>query len=364
MNKNEGRHTAEELLILKEAVENTNEGFVTINEDHRVIFFNQAAEKIFGYSRQEVLGHDLSVIMVPTCAKDHKGAVERYLKTGKGARIGHETELLATRKNGQQFPAAISFSVTRIGGKHFFTGLVRDLTETKVLQTKILQSERLAALGQLVAEITHEIKNPLMTIGGFARQLTKSLNNQKDLEKLNIIVAEVKRLEDLLSDLREYYLPRRLEPGPVDIRSLLQEIHSMVKADCEKRNISVTMDFEDRSHLVEGDEARLKQVFINLIKNAMEATKSDGHIHIKVKVLKEHVQIQVTDDGPGISKAHRDKIFSPFFTTKTHGSGLGLCISKRIVEDHRGGSITVTSKEGKGTTFEVLLPIYDQGDGT
>jgi len=96
----------------------------------------------------------------------------------------------------------------------------------------------------------------------------------------------------------------------------------------------------------------------------MEATKSDGHIHIKVKVLKEHVQIQVTDDGPGISKAHRDKIFSPFFTTKTHGSGLGLCISKRIVEDHRGGSITVTSKEGKGTTFEVLLPIYDQGDGT
>lgn len=358
MDKMGNSHRFDELYILREAVESTNEGFVTIDEDHRVIFFNKAAEKIFGYRREEVLGRDLTTIMVPTCARDHKRAVERYLKTGKGPSIGHERELLATRKDGKQFPVEISFSVTVLNGRHFFTGLVRDLTETKQLQEKLLQSERLAALGQLVAEITHEIKNPLITIGGFARQLARNETDEKTVKKLEIIVSEVKRLEDLLSDLGEYYLPRKLELGPVDIKELLLEIKSMLRVTCQKKNIEITTEFEETAGPVKGDPARLKQVFLNLVKNAIEATEQDGHIHLEVKKIGDKIRIRVADDGPGISIEDQAKIFSPFFTTKSHGSGLGLCVTKRIIDEHPGGSITVFSKEGEGTTFEVILPSF------
>ena len=150
-----------ELAVLKGAVENTNEAFVTIDRNHRVVFFNKAAENIFGFSREEVTGHDLDVIMSPTCSRDHRRAVERYVQTRMPRRIAHETEILATRKNGETFPASISFSVSEVEGEIYFTGIVRDLTETKALQEHILKSERLAALGQVVAEITHEIKNSL-----------------------------------------------------------------------------------------------------------------------------------------------------------------------------------------------------------
>ena len=358
MDKITNSHSFEQLHILREAVESTNEGFVTIDEDHRVIFFNKAAEKIFGYSREEVLGRDLATIMAPTCARDHKGAVERYLKTGKGRTIGHERELLATRKNGEQFPAEISFSVTVLNGRHFFTGLVRDLTETKQLQEKLLQSERLAALGQLVAEITHEIKNPLVTIGGFARQIASTTADEKTAKKLDIIVSEVRRLEDLISDLREYYLPRSLELGPVDIRDLLVEIKSMLKPASAKKNIRISAELDKKCGPVIGDKDRLKQVFLNLMKNALEAAEKNGHIHLEVKAVGDKAKVSITDDGPGISPEEQAKIFHPFFTTKAHGSGLGLCVTKRIVDEHPGGSIKVISQEGKGTTFEVTLSLF------
>ena len=173
------RNQNQEMVILKNAVENTNEAFVTIDENHKVLFFNKAAEKIFGYTRKEVIGRDLNVIMSPGCSRNHREAVTRYVKTRIPGRIGHETEMSATRKNGDIFPASISFSVTEVSSKLFFTGIVRDMTETRALQEQIMHSERLAALGQLAAEITHEIKNPLMLIGGFAQQLSRVIDDKK-----------------------------------------------------------------------------------------------------------------------------------------------------------------------------------------
>ena len=117
----------QEMEILKSAVENTNEAFVTIDENHMVIFFNKAAEKIFGYSRKQVIGRDLNAIMSPSCSKNHRQAVTRYVKTRIPGRIGHETEMVASRKNGDTFPASISFSVTDVGGRLFFTGIVQDM---------------------------------------------------------------------------------------------------------------------------------------------------------------------------------------------------------------------------------------------
>ena len=351
----------QELVILKHAVENTNEAFVTIDEDHKVLFFNRAAEKAFGYSRDEVIGHDLDVIMSPSCSRNHREAVTRYVKTRIPLRIGHETELVATRANGETFPSAISFSVTEVDGRLFFTGIVRDLSETRALQDQILQSERLAALGQLVAEITHEIKNPLIMIGGFARQLIRVSGDKNNLDKLNIIAEEVKRLENLLTDLREFYLPKPIVSEPVNIEELSHEVYSLVRNDLKKKHIRSKLEIGQKALLVSGDAGRLKQVFLNLVKNSIEAMESGGNLSIRTTLSGDQVKITVTDDGLGIPKEDIEKIFSPFFTTKRHGTGLGLCVSKRIVEDHKGSSFTVESKEGKGTTFEISLPLY-RGD--
>ena len=350
----------QELVILKHAVENTNEAFVTIDGNHKVLFFNKAAEKIFGYSRDEVAGRDLDVIMSPSCSRNHREAVTRYVRTRIPSRIGHESELMATRKNGDKFPASISFSVTEVEGEPIFTGIVRDITETRALQDQIMQSERMAALGQLVAEITHEIKNPLMMIGGFARQLIRASDDKKRLQKLSIIAEEVNRLENLLTDLREYHLPRAIISEPVNIKGLFQEIYSLVSNDLKKKRIRTSLEIDEKAFLVSGDAERLKQVFLNLIKNSIEAMEPGGNLSIKTRLSGNQVSITITDDGCGIPQEDTEKIFSPFFTTKPHGTGLGLCISKRIVEEHKGSSFTVASEEGKGTTFEINLPLYHE----
>ena len=350
----------QEMVILKNAVENTNEAFVTIDQNHTVIFFNKAAEEIFGYSRKEVIGRDLNAIMSPSCSKNHRQAVTRYVKTRIPGRIGHETVMAARRKNGTTFPASISFSVTEVNGRLFFTGIVRDMTEKQALQEQIIRSERLSALGQLAAEITHEIKNPLMLIGGFAQQLIRVIDDEKHLKKLNVITDEVTRLEKLLTDLREFHLPKTITFEKVDLKELLQEIYFMLQDDCEKKNIRTELKIDDKALLVTGDRHSLKQVFLNLVKNSMDAMEHGGVLSIQTSLIGDQVEITVADEGCGIPEQDKEKIFSPFFTTKKEGTGLGLCISKRIIEKHTDGSLSMKSKEGKGTSFKISLPVYHE----
>ena len=347
----------EELAVLKGAVENTNEAFVTIDQKQKVLFFNKAAEKIFGYSRKEVLGRGLDVIMSPTCSRDHHHAVARYIETGVARRIGRHTEITASRKNGETFPADISFSLHRAGEKLYFTAIVRDLTETKALQERITRSERLAALGQVVAEISHEIKNPLMAIGGFAQQLTKETGDKKSLTKLNIIVKEVGRLENLMQEMRDYYLPRPSTREEIEINALLREVFDLIKEDCKKRSVRPEFKTDREEVFVEGDRARLKQVFLNLAKNALESMEQGGRISFVSGLKDGVVEISISDEGAGIPEEDQRKIFSPFFTTKKQGTGLGLSICKRIIEDHPGGSLSFTSKKGKGSTFVIAMPV-------
>ena len=346
-----------ELGILKGAIENTNEAFVTIDQNHTVIFFNKAAERIFGYNRTEVIGHDLGVLLGPRCNEGHRETVARYVRTRNPRLIGHETEFIAPRKNGKTFPAAISFSVAEFKGRLFFTGIVRDMTETKALEAQISKSERLAALGQAVAEISHEIKNPLMMIGGFARQLIGTAQDKNAVSKLNIIADEVQRLENLLRELRDLYTPTRLATEELDINDLLEEIYSLTRDDCKTKNIQVKLQEENGTVFVEADRGRLKQVLLNVVKNSVEAMDKGGNLSIRSARSTDTVEITISDDGPGIPEGVKEKVFTPFFTTKKHGTGLGLSLSKRIIEDHPGSAFRLTSQEGKGTAVKIALPI-------
>lgn len=352
-----------EAVILRGAMENTNEGFVTIDEEHRVVIFNKAAEKIFGYSRQEVIGQDLGAILSPECEQGHKEAVARFLKTQTPRLIGHQTEFMSRRKNGEWFPLSISFSVSEVDGRFYFTGIIRDLSETKALEEQVIRSERLAALGQLVAEITHEIKNPLVMIGGFARQLQRAVSDEKSLSKLKIITEEVGRLEKLIQELREIYRPQPLALQEVDLNTLLGEIDSLAREDCKLSRIDLRLNTPSEPLRVKGDPEKLKQVLLNVVKNAMEAMEKGGTLTVQAGIVGQEAEVSIRDDGPGIRAEDRPKLFTPFFTTKRRGTGLGLSVSKRIVEGHPGGRLELESEEGKGTEVKIILPLLKKGEG-
>lgn len=341
--------------ILRGAVENTNEAFVTIDRNSTVILFNKAAEKVFGYARSEVIGKDLGLILSPMCLERHEAAVKNYVHTRQGRMIGHETELQVLRKNGEIFPATISFSVAEVEGQLFFTGIMRDLTETKALQQKVVQAERLAVLGQTVAEINHEIKNPLLMIGGFARQLLKKAREEEDRSKLQIIVREVERLEKLLAELRDLYRPQNLQLSVSELNVLLKEVVELARARVDQEEITITLEPAEEI-FVEIDREKMKQVLLNLVKNSIEALAGKGgRITVRTLVEKRRVKVVVADSGPGIPEEVQQQIFKPFFTTKESGSGLGLSISKRIVEDHPDCSLEIASKEGEGTAVTITL---------
>ena len=344
--------TQKKFIILKNAVENTNEAFVTIDENSTVIFFNKAAERMFGYDRAEVLGHDLGIILTAMCRDGHDLAVARYVRTGEATLIGHETELTVARKNGETFPAAISFSVADIEGQLYFTGLVRDLSGTKKLEDRLSQNERLAALGQTVAEINHEIKNPLIMIGGFARQLLKKATAEKDRAKLAIIVDEVTRLEHLLDGLKELYKRPQLNLAGISLNELLEEVLGLARSYSDGRGIELRLA-ATTDVVVEVDREKIKQVLLNLVKNGIEATPPGGKVVVSTRVQEKLVEVDVTDTGEGIPEAIKKRIFLPFFTTKEQGTGLGLSISKRIIEDHPGCSFQLDSEEGKGTVATI-----------
>jgi signal transduction histidine kinase len=152
-------------------------------------------------------------------------------------------------------------------------------------------------------------------------------------------------------------MPRTLNLEEIDVLGLLQEVFDLVKGDCKRKKIKADFKRPDKTLLIKGDKNKLKQVFLNLAKNAIDAMEAGGRLVIARTLAGEQVEITIGDNGCGIPEENREKIFSPFFTTKRHGTGLGLNISKSIIEDHEGSSLTLTSEIGKGTTFKVIMPL-------
>ena len=190
--------------------------------------------------------------------------------------------------------------------------------------------------------------------------MIRSIPDEKSQSKLKVIAEEVQRLEKLILELREVYRPKSLTFEPLNLMQLLEEVYFLSREDCEKGNIQIRLLKMKRPIRIEGDPEKLKQVFLNLIRNAMEAMEKGGSLIIKPKVVKDKVEISIEDTGPGISQKDQEKLFTPFFTTKSKGTGLGLCVSKRIIEDHPGSTLRLDSVEGKGTVVKITLPLYQK----
>jgi two-component system sensor histidine kinase HydH len=224
-------------------------------------------------------------------------------------------------------------------------------------QERLVHSERFAAVGEAAAYVSHEIKNPLMVIGGLARQVERRLEaDQETQDKLQIIQNEVRRLESFLGDLRDFTRPALPVKQQIDLNQVMREVEALMREAAREKGVTLSEKLADQLPPLAADPNQLKQVLLNLIKNAMEATEVNGQIFLATGLKDGQAWFSVEDTGKGMAPEVMENIFHPFFTTKDKGTGLGLAVIHKIITDHQG-DIQVDSAPGRGTTFLVKLPL-------
>ncbi len=346
--------------LVWDVLESISDAIVTIDENHNILMCNRAAEEMFGYRGSEVIGKDVSVLIPDPHQSVHHQYVERYISTGVSRVIGKSRECMALRQDGQSFPVEISYSVSKTQDRLYFTAVIRDISKRKDLEREFRFMEKLAAVGKAVSQVTHEIRKPLMLIGGFARQVEHCealKDSEKDRNKLQIIVDEVQRLETLLNSIRLVTRPTGTrQKRSISLNQVLRETIALLEPMLQSKEVQLEVDLSSSPLMVSGDPDQLKQVFLNLLQNALEALEDEGTVRVSSGESLTHAQVIIEDDGPGIPQDLQEKIFDPFFTTKSAGTGLGLPISRNIVQDHNG-TLSFDSTSSRGTRLKIELPL-------
>lgn len=348
--------------LLWDIVDSVTDAVVTIDESHRVILCNKAAEEMFGYSYEEIIGKDVSPLIPDPHGDIHRDYVQRYMKTGIARVIGKAPrECVGRRRDGSTFPIEISYSASSTRGHLYFTAVIRDISERKQMERELRLMEKLAGVGKAVAHVVHEIRKPLMLIGGFANQVRgcQSLEaDQNNRHKLKIVVDEVKRLETLLNSIRILTRPPAVgRKAPIAINDVLRETFELLEPMVVGTEVSLIQELDPGTLMVMGDSDGLKQVFLNLLENAIEAMNHAGRIRVVSRRLKSVAEVVIEDSGPCIPEDLHEKIFDPFFTTKPEGTGLGLAICRNIIQDH-GGTLRIQSPPAGGCAFILSIPLY------
>jgi len=355
-------------------LEGLGEGVIGTDFNLTVIAYNQLAEKITGVSRSQALERTIEEIL----HQDPWLAItaRKVLKDGKTL---VEYERCLHQRRGGLIPVDVTTSPVQDpdGSILGVVILLRELSGIKSLEEDSLRAEGLAFIDTFTAGIAHEIKNPLAGIRGATQLLAKRIREGELLEYTGVIIKEVDRLNGILEQLLKLTAPQRLSPGPLNIHEVLDGVVLLQMEVALVRGVKLIKVYDPSIPLILGDKGQLTQVFLNLIKNGIEACEGGGEVTVVTKMVTDFyrvnppypevpagykrgrmVSIEVRDNGCGIPGEDLARVFTPFFTKKEKGSGLGLSISFRIVKEH-GGSLRIESTEGVGTTVSVFLPIAE-----
>jgi two-component system sensor histidine kinase AtoS len=325
----------------------------------RIVAANQAAATAHGYTVEELLTMNISDLDTPEFAADVPKNIRQLLS---GEPLNIETEHL--KKDGTRFPIEISATLLEMGGHKYILAIDRDITARREAEDKIQRAEQLKMVGELAAGLAHEIKNPLSGIKVSIEVLSNEpYMPEEDRGVLIKVIDEIRRIESLMQGLLSFARPPRPRFMGSDVNAVLSSVSSLVLQDQSRvpqaaRPIAVVKDFDSQLPEITADPMQLKQVFMNLILNAVDAMQDGGTLTMKTSfdATVRVVRVEISDTGRGLSDAVMDKIFHPFFTTKPKGTGLGLAISKRLIEDH-GGRISIEKNANGGATFRIILPV-------
>ncbi len=332
------------------------DGIVGNDREGVVRTLNETAAKIIGYEPVEVLGKmNIRELYAPGQFQEIDDKIHAHGYGGAGILENYET--LMRHKDGALVPVWLSARLLYENDREIgMIGHFKDLRERKHMEEELLRSERLAILGKMAAHISHEIKNPLMLIGGFARQVLKetATDPEKNRQKLQIIVDEIRRLEDFLVEVGSYAKFSEPQKTLGDLNALIQETCLRLEPSMRENNIELSLQLDPGLPQVPFDAAHLRQVLLNIAKNGIEAMEGGGTLTLATGRQAERVYVEIGDTGVGMTPEIRAKIFQPFFSSKPKGSGLGLAISQKIVEAHQG-EITIDSEPQKGTRVTIFL---------
>lgn len=342
------------LAILKEIHDSAVDSIIIINRKGIIQSVNPATTKMFGYLQDEVIGRNVSMLMPDPFQHEHDQYIARFLATRQAKIIGIGREVIATRKDGGQFPIHLAVSEIVQDKQTFFVGYIRDLSQYKAaeqaMQSQMLMNERLAAIGQTVSGLTHESRNALQRSHACLAELELDLAGMPNCLTL---VRKVQRalddLHQLLEEVRNYAAPIILERRQYSLPQLVREAWQSLldvkgQGHAPHLDIHIQSDFPQTCLI---DPHRFMQVIRNLLDNAWFACREPKAIEVHLKFLRpthgvtgEVCRLEVIDNGPGVPQAEAERIFSPFYTTKTKGTGLGLALIRRYVEAH-GGQVFV-----------------------
>jgi len=336
-------------------VESAVDGVVVIDRFGKIDAFNPAAVRLFGYDEADVIGRNVSMLMPSPYHGEHDDYLARYLATGQAKVIGIGREVTGRRKDGTTFPVHLSVGEFELGGERKFTGILHDLSGRVRMEEQLRERAALARLGEMAAVIAHEVRNPLAGIRGAIQTIgTRLASDSRDAAMAKEIVTRIDSLSEMMKDLLLFARPPQPRPMPTDIVALVQMTANLLAQDPALGGVRI--DVDGSAPAIPVDAEMLKIVFQNLLVNGAHAMGGQGRITVHVHADESSCAVAFTDHGPGIAAEVRQKIFTPFFTTKARGSGLGLPTAKRLVEA-QNGEISVECPAGGGTTVTVTLPL-------
>lgn len=347
------------------------DAIITADSNDTIVFWNQGAQNIFGYSDKEIIGQPITTLIPERYRSAHSAGLERYLETGQPHIIGKTVELQGLRKGGEEFPIELSLSSWKTHDGVFFSGVVRDISNRKEAQRQLEKRtfearQRTEELESLVQMVAHDLKSPVIVIAGFVRRLKgrieKICPDAGADRLLDQIRSSAESLEKFLKDLLEGLVVTQSAPAEEEVR-LDQVIDDVVRRHSEvivESGTDIRISLDRPVPLVSGDRRRIEQVVDNLLANALRHMDRPSDAAVSIEVTTDDnagmVVTRISDNGIGILPEHQAKIFDRFFRVSSSkgGTGLGLSIVKKIVESH-GGRIWVESELGRGTTFGFTL---------
>jgi two-component system sensor kinase FixL len=347
------------------------DAMVVIDEWGLILSFSAAAEKMFGYSENEVVGENVKILMPNPDRDRHDQYLSNYLATGKRKIIGIGRVTTALHRDGNTFPIELAVGEAWSGGRRIFTGFIRDLTERQqtLLRLQDLQSElahvgRVSEMGTLASSLAHELNQPLTAVATYCESARDLLSSKIDEETMDMVreamdeaAKQAIRAGQIVRRLRDFMSHGETERRVESLQRLINEANALALVGSREHGMDVQLSLDSGADIVFVDRIQIQQVLVNLIRNAIDAMIEAPlrRLSIRTARLDGQTRVTVEDSGSGISEAIADQLFQPFVTSKQNGMGIGLSICRTIVQAH-GGRIWFEPAGGGGTAFHFTLP--------
>ncbi len=316
---------------------------------------------LFGYTADEMIGRSVNMLMPKPYSDEHDRYMARYLETGEQRVIGIGREVTARRADGTTFPLHLSVGETHVNGGRLFTGVLHDLTRRVEMEARVRDATTLGRLSEMAALLAHELRNPLAAVRGAIETLGRRMGPGTD--EATVAREVLNRVDEMVGLLKELVIfadPPRLTREPVDLRRLIDAAVALLHED--PALATVQFQITGGASTLFADPAVLRIVLLNLFSNASHAMGGKGNVRVSVTEAPAWCEVSIGDDGTGIADAVRERLYTPFVTTKSRGAGLGLLIARRFVEAH-GGTMAIESPRGGGTVVTLRLPLSDAAAG-